>query len=133
MFAGARNPLGRLDDVQAAELADRPWILGRNLGNVGEAWQAAWKRARRGPPLPVVEATSLEFCRQALARGPYLTILPRGLVAADVAARRLQGIPVAEFAWERPIALYTHRSVTRSKRLFDLMAALRTAAHAWQA
>lgn len=133
VFAGARNPLGRRDDVQAAELADRPWILGRNLGDVGEAWRAAWTRARREPPVPLVETTSLEFCRQALARGPYLTILPRGLVAVDVAARRLQVIPVAEFAWERPISLYTHRSVTRSKQLRDFMAALRTAAHAWQA
>lgn len=132
VFAGARNPLGRRDDLEAADLADRPWLLGRNLGDVAAAWQAAWDRARRPPPVPTIETTSLEFCRQALATGPYLTVLPRGLVADDVAARRLQVIPVAEFAWERPIARYVRRTSLRKPGLRAIINALRTAARAWE-
>lgn len=132
VFAGARNPLGRRDDLTAADLAERPWLLGRNLGDVAAAWQAAWDRARLRPPPPVIETTSLEFCRQALATGPYLTVLPRGLVAADVAARRLQVIPVAEFAWERPIALYLRRATPRTASLRAIIASLRAAARCWE-
>lgn len=131
VFAGARNPLGRRDDLTVADLAGHPWLLGRNLGDVAAAWAAAWDRARRPPPTPVIETTSLEFCRQALATGPYLTILPRGLVAGDVNARRLQVIPVAEFAWERPIALYMRRSTPRTPALRAIIAALRMAARNW--
>lgn len=132
VFAGARNPLGRRDDLTAADLADRPWLLGRNLGDVAAAWQSAWDRARLPPPSPVIETTSLEFCRQALATGPYLTVLPRGLVASDVAARRLQVIPVPEFAWERPIALYVRRAMPRTASLRAIIASLRTAARRWE-
>lgn len=132
VFAGARNPLGRRDDLSASDLAGRPWLLGRNLGDVAAAWQAAWDRARLPPPTPVIETTSLEFCRQALAAGPYLTVLPRGLVASDVAARRLQVIPVVEFAWERPIALYVRRATPRTPMLRAIIAALRTAARNWE-
>lgn len=131
VFAGARNPLGRRDDLTAADLAGRPWLLGRNLGDVAAAWAAAWDRARLPPPTPVIETTSLEFCRQALATGPYLTILPRGLVAGDVNARRLQVIPVVEFAWERPIALYVRRATPRTPALRAIIAALRVAASNW--
>lgn len=132
VFAGARNPLGRRDDMTAADLAERPWLLGRNLGDVAAAWQSAWDRARLRPPTPVIETTSLEFCRQALAAGPYLTVLPRGLVASDVAARRLQVIPVAEFAWERPIALYLRRATPRSAALRAIISSLRAAARRWE-
>lgn len=132
VFAGARNPLGRRDDLTAADLVDRPWLLGRNLGDVAAAWQSAWDRARLRPPSPVIETTSLEFCRQALATGPYLTVLPRGLVASDVAARRLQVIPVAEFAWERPIALYLRRATPRTAALRAIIPSLRAAARRWE-
>jgi len=132
VFAGARNPLGRRDDLTAADLADRPWLLGRNLGDVAGAWAAVWERARLRPPVPVIETTSIEFCRQALASGPYLTILPRGLVAGDVNARRLQVIPVVEFAWERPIALYLRRATPRTPALRAIITALRAAASNWE-
>jgi len=75
--------------------------------------------------------TSLELCRQALATGSYLTVLPRGLVAGDVAARRLQVLPVAEFAWERPLALYVRRATPRIPALRAIITALRAAAHNW--
>jgi len=72
------------------------------------------------------------FCRQALAAGPYLTVLPRGLVASDVVTRRLQVIPVVEFAWERPIAVYVRRATPHTPVLRAIIAALRAAARNWE-
>ncbi len=131
VVAGRRNPLGRRDDLQAAELADVPWILGRNLGDIAAAWAAVWAAAGRTAPLPSIETTSLEFCRLALRDSPYVTILPRSLIAGDVAARRLQIIPVVDFAWRRPIALYYRRRPAPAGDAELLISALRAAAADW--
>jgi DNA-binding transcriptional LysR family regulator len=79
-----------------------------------------------------METNSLDFCRLALRDSQYLTILPRGLVAADVVARRLQIIPVADFAWDRPISLYRLRTAASGPALESLVAELRRAAAAWR-
>lgn len=132
VVAGRRHPLGRRDDVETADLAEWPWILGRNLGDVATAWESVWRDAGLPAPVPVLETNSLDFCRLALPESQLLTILPRGLVAADVAARRLQIIPVADFAWDRPISLYRLRSAGTAPALEALIAELRRAAAAWR-
>ena len=132
VVAGRRNPLGRRDDVEVADLVDCPWILGRNLGDVAAAWQSVWASAGLPAPTPRIETSSLDFCRLALPDSRYLTILPRGLVAADVAARRLQIIPVSAFAWERPVSLYYRGSAARAAETTGLIAALRAAAGHWR-
>ena len=132
VVAGRRHPLGRRDDVETADLAEWPWILGRNLGDVATAWESVWRDAGLPAPVPVLETNSLDFCRLALRESQLLTILPRGLVAADVAAKRLQIIPVADFAWDRPISLYRLRSAGTAPALEALIAELRRAAAAWR-
>ncbi len=132
VVAGRRNPLGRRDDVEVADLVDCPWILGRNLGDVAAPGSpsgpvpACLHRRQR------IETSSLDFCRLALPDSRYLTILPRGLIAADVTARRLQIIPVSAFAWERPISLYYRGSAARAAETAGLIAALRAAAGHWR-
>ncbi len=132
VVAGRRNPLGRRDDVEVADLVDWPWILGRNLGDVAAAWRSVWASAGLPAPTPAVETSSLDFCRLALPDSRYLTILPRGLIAADVTARRLQIIPVSAFAWERPIALYYREPAARAAETAALIGALRAAAGLWR-
>jgi DNA-binding transcriptional LysR family regulator len=132
VVAGRRHPLCRRDDVETADLVEWPWILGRNLGDVASAWESVWKDDGLPAPVPVMETNSLDFCRLALRDSQCLTILPRGLVAADVVARRLQIIPVADFAWDRPISLYRLRSAAMSPPLESLVTELRRAAEAWR-
>lgn len=132
VVAGRRHPLCRRDDVETADLAAWPWILGRNLGDVASAWESVWNDAGLPAPVPAMETNSLDFCRLALRDSQYLTILPRGLVAADVVARRLQIIPVADFAWDRPISLYRLRTAASGPALESLVAELRRAATAWR-
>lgn len=108
VVARAKHPLARRRRIAAAQLAEYPWILGRDLGAIERAWRAAFEGAGGAPPASI-ETSSLEFCRLALADSDHLSLLPSRLVAADVSHHRLCCLDTEDFRWRRPIALHFRR------------------------
>ena len=76
------------------------------------------------PPQPALSTTSVEFCRELLRRGGYLSVLPTGLIAADLAARRLVVLPVPGFDWRRPVQLVYRADAIREPAVLATVQAL---------
>ena len=54
-----------------------------------EMWQLELHYAGLTPPLPRVESGSMIFLKSIVAESSFVTLLPRGVVAEDLAASRL--------------------------------------------
>jgi LysR family nitrogen assimilation transcriptional regulator len=109
VVAASTHPLaGAAAPLPTATLAAADWVLGANSGDVEAAWREVFEASGIAQPEPRLVTTSVEFCRNVLARGRHVSVLPRGLVAAALARGELVALPAPQFAWQRPVVM-SHR------------------------
>lgn len=80
--AGANHPLASARfPLDTATLAAADWVLGASSGDVGAAWREVFEASGIPQPTPRLVTTSVEFCRNVLARGRHVSVLTRGPAA----------------------------------------------------
>ncbi|MBX3693733.1 MAG: LysR family transcriptional regulator [Steroidobacteraceae bacterium] len=126
------HPLAKAKAVTAMQLTQYGWILGRNLGEIEQAWRRAFEQAELPVPEPVVETTSIEFCKHALQAGNYLSVLPAQLIETELEQEILCQVEAPDFRWLRPIALHYRRSGTLSPAVLAVIDSLHRAAGRYQ-
>ncbi len=109
VVTGRDHPLARAATISARDLAAQAWIEGINLGEVKGALRSAFEAQSLPPPVAVLESTSIEFARSALASGKLVSVLPVSLLEADFASGRLRRLRVPGFEWSRPLTLFRRR------------------------
>lgn len=131
IVAGASHPLALgARAPTAAQLAASAWVLGANSGDIESAWRETFESAGVAPPQPEMVTTSVEFCREVLRRGRHLSVLPAGLIAADLAAGRLVTLPVAGFGCQRPVNLVYRPDAVHEPAVLATIRALHQVAEA---
>jgi len=109
VVTGRDHPLARAATLSAHDLAAQAWLEGINLGEVKGALRSAFEAQSLPPPAAVLESTSIEFARSALASGKLVSVLPVSLLEADFASGRLRRLRVPGFEWSRPLTLFRRR------------------------
>lgn len=132
VIAGKQHPLAQLPAPSAAQLAQSDWIIGKHLGEVEAGWRAAFSTRGLAVPVPAITTTSLDFCKTVLVSSPFLSLLPRQLVEAEIDSGALSCLKVEGFTWERPIALFYRRNTTFSAATRATIEAVRVAAHKYR-
>jgi len=122
------HPLARARAVTPAQLASYPWILGRNLGEIEQAWRRSFESADLPAPEPAIETTSIEFCKHALQAGTCLSVLPGQLIDTELDRQILCLVDAPDFRWRRPIVLHCRRTGTLSPAVLAVVDALHQAA-----
>lgn len=128
VLARADHPLAGRRGIEPGMLLDQPWIFGRRLGAVEQAFRQRFAEAGLEPPAQAMETGSPEFLRAMVGEGGYLTLLPGRLAHSEVAAGRWVELDVPGFRWQRPVMLYTRGGEPQSAPLARLLQALRNAA-----
>lgn len=128
IVAAANHPLAGECGVPAARLREFGWILGRRLGEIEQAWRAAFEQEGLPAPQPAVETTSMEFTRNALQSSRHLTVLPVQLIETEIERQSLRLIDAPGFRWVRPIVLHYRRNATLSAASLAVVDALHAAA-----
>lgn len=106
VVAASTHPLARTaGPIPTARLATAEWVLGANSGDVEAAWREVFEADGLAQPTPRLVTTSVEFCRNMLARGRHVSVLPRSLVAAGLARGELVALDAPQFSWQRPVIL----------------------------
>jgi DNA-binding transcriptional LysR family regulator len=128
VVAGRDHPLARAPVVSAGDLAAQAWLEGINLGEVKGALRGAFEAQSLPMPAAVLESTSIEFARSALASGKFVSVLPLSLLEADFASGRLRRLRVAGFEWSRPLTLFRRRGTELRPAVLACVDALHQAA-----
>jgi len=132
VVAGKQHPLAQVAAPTARQLGASDWIMGRYLGEVEAGWREAFGSRGLPVPVPKITTTSLDFCKTVLVSSPFLSLLPRQLVDAEVESGALSCLATEGFAWERPIALFYRRNTTFSEGIAATIEAVRVAAHKYR-
>lgn len=128
VLAGARHRLARARGIGPAQLLDQPWIFGRRLGAVEQAFRQRFAEAGLEPPAHTLETGSPEFLRAMVRDGGYLTLLPGRLAHSELMAGQWTTLDAPGFRWQRPVMVYTRGGEPQSAPLARLLQALRNAA-----
>lgn len=81
-------------EVSIATLDKAQWILPNRPQAIVDLWELAFRTAGATPPRPVLQSASMMFIKAMLLEGPFLTLLPRGIVHQEVESGQLAAIPV---------------------------------------
>lgn len=77
-------------NVSMAALRQARWILPNRPQAIVDLWELAFREARVTPPKPVLQSGSMMFIKAMLMEGQFVTVLPRGIVQAEVGSGRLK-------------------------------------------
>lgn len=132
VVAGNQHPLAQVALPTARQLAAGDWIMGKYLGEVEAGWRHAFSARGLAVPVPKITTTSLDFCKTVLVSSPFLSLLPRQLVEAEVDSGALSCLMTDGFTWERPIALFYRRNTTFSDGISATIEAVRVAARKYR-
>lgn len=132
VVAGNQHPLAQVRAPSPQLLCASDWILGRYLGEVEAGWRDAFLSCGLTVPVPKITTTSLDFCKTVLVSSPFLSLLPKQLVEAEIDSGALSCLMTEGFMWERPIALFYRRNTTFSEATSATIEALRVAANKYR-
>ncbi len=91
-------PLAAQAATSIAVLDKAQWILPNKPQAIVDLWELAFRTAGATPPRPVLQSASMMFVKAMLLEGPFLALLPRGIVHYELESGRLAAIPVATVA-----------------------------------
>ncbi len=113
IVAKPNHPLAGKDNVEASELVEHDWVMLNGAG-FQRAFADHFHRTCRKAPTQAVRTNSMALLLQIISRTNRLTVLPREIVADDIAAGRLVQISAdtpADFA-RAGLALNRNANVT---------------------
>lgn len=90
----AGHPLAEKRRATLAEMRNEPWAMANRPRAIVELWEIEFRYVGLAPPPIRVQSGSMIFLRSMVAQSGFVTFLPRGVVAEDLAARRLVAVPI---------------------------------------
>jgi DNA-binding transcriptional LysR family regulator len=94
IVCSANHPLAKKRKATLAEAATEMWALANRPLAIVELWELEFRYARVAPPRPLVQSGSMIFLKSMVAQSRFVTFLPRGVVAEDLAAGRLATVAI---------------------------------------
>jgi len=94
IVCAANHPLAKKRRSTLAELAGESWVITNRPRAIVELWELEFRYAGLKPPRSRVQSGSMIFLRSMVAQSRFLTFLPRGVVADDLALGRLHELAV---------------------------------------
>lgn len=120
----ARDPfaliVGRAHDglapgIALRDMAAMSWVLPHAAGAFHRQIDALFLAAQTALPVDVIRCDSLLTSKAIVQRGTRVTVLPRGVVAAELAMGVLRAIPIGDAAITRSIGIRTLSSRSLSE------------------
>ena len=128
LIASSAHPAAVSDNPSLRELAQYPWIMGRNLGELAPEVDQFFLADNLDPPKSVIYTTSLTFALQAIATPPYIGILPRSIVATYLSQGKLTLLNDRQISWKRPMVLVYSKQRPLTPAILSVINALYGAA-----
>jgi DNA-binding transcriptional LysR family regulator len=94
IVCSADHPLAKKRHATLAATAKESWALANRPVAIVELWELEFRYARVTPPRPLVQSGSMIFLKSMVAQSRFVTFLPRGVVAEDLAAGRVATVPI---------------------------------------
>jgi DNA-binding transcriptional LysR family regulator len=112
--AGLQHPHARKRRVKLADVADELWALPRADGFIHALVTEAFCGAGLGKPRISVVAQS-HYLRLTLAsRGPFLTVVPKGMIPSSMGQLSIKALPIELPGNRRPVGIVTLKNRTLS-------------------
>ena len=123
---GANSKWARRRKIDLSELVDEPWVATPRETVTTAALEQAFQALKL--PIPRIRITtfSLQLRMHLLARGNFLTAMPRSLLRLDVGGIRLKALPVELLICSFPVAIVTLKNRTLSPLVQLFLERLRT-------
>ena len=123
---GANSKWARRRKIDLSELVDEPWVATPRETVTTAALEQAFQA--RKLPIPRIRITtfSLQLRMHLLARGNFLTAMPRSLLRLDAGGIRLKALPVELPIRSFPVAIVTLKNRTLSPVVQLFLERLRT-------
>lgn len=123
LIVGARDAqLG--ERAKLSEVADRPWVLPEAQGAFRRQVDALFIAAETSTPVNVIRCDSLLTTKAIVADTDYVTILPRQVVASELATGVLRAVEIAGADFVRTVGIRRLAARTPSAVAQAFLAAL---------
>ncbi|MBI5505055.1 MAG: LysR family transcriptional regulator [Deltaproteobacteria bacterium] len=73
-----------LSEASPRAMGDAQWILPNRPKVISDLWELGFRSAGATPPTPALQSGSYVFIKAMLLEGPFVTILPRGVVQREI-------------------------------------------------
>ena len=124
------HPLCARKRASLEDVALHRWILANRPQAIIDIVELTFRTAGVAPPKPLIHSGSMVFLKAVLMEGQFLTLLPRGVVAHEVAARQLVALPLADTTFNTREGIIYRAGAIHPPALFALMEALKAEPHA---
>lgn len=94
IVCSADHPLAKKRHVTLVATANESWALANRPVAIVELWELEFRYAHVTPPRPLVQSGSMIFLKSMVAQSRFVTFLPRGVVAEDLAVGRLATVSI---------------------------------------
>lgn len=94
VVCSAGHPLAKKRRATLAQLQHEHWVMANRPRAIVELWEIEFRYAGLTPPPIRVQSGSMIFLRSMVVQSGFVTFLPRGVVAGDLAARRLVAVAI---------------------------------------
>ena len=119
------HPLGARQRASLEDVAVHRWILANRPQAIIDIVELTFRTAGVAPPKPLIHSGSMVFLKAVLMEGQFLTLLPRGVVAHEVAARQLVALPLADTTFRTREGIIYRAEAIHPPALFALIDALK--------
>lgn len=93
LVVNSEHPLNHAENVSAAALSEWPWVLYPVGTPIRDRLEQAFRRVGMGTPIDCVETISMPMFLQLLQSAPMIAVLPRSMVAVQLANGQLKELP----------------------------------------
>jgi DNA-binding transcriptional LysR family regulator len=119
------HPLGTRGRVSLEDVAAQRWILANRPQAIVDMVELTFRNAGLAPPKAMIHCRSMLFVKAILLEGRFLTVLPRGVVAHELAINQLVAVPVADTTFQTREGIIYRADAIHPPALFALIEALK--------
>lgn len=113
--------------TSAQAIADQRWIVANRPRQIVEVLEFTFRNAGVTPPKPVIQSGSMSFLKAVLLEGEFLTVLPRGVVRAELESGSLVSVSFMDLTFPTVEGIIYRAQAVLPPALFVLIAAVRSA------
>ncbi len=109
VVASAQHPLAGQSRIEAADIAQAPWIEIGNVETNLPDWHGVFRALGTEPPVPAINVRNLALVHSLLGQGHFVTALPRAMVAGELAHGMLVALMPERLYWTIPLSIMVRR------------------------
>lgn len=119
------HPLSTRKCVSLTDVAVQHWILANRPQAIIDMVELTFRSAGVAPPKPMIHCRSMLYLKAILLEGRFVTLLPRGVVAHELATNQLVAIPLANTTFQTREGIIYRAEAIHPPALFALIEALK--------